>query len=102
MCRCVDYGFVKSVPHNDIYDLARLSYALSNYPYQAVLVQLNGIESDEYAADGIQRVRELLVSQKPVYLDIVIRSECPIVNVRKTIDGQEYVMNGAVQRALQK
>lgn len=102
LCRCVDHGCVKSVPHNDIYDLARLSYALSNYPYQAVLVQLNGIESDEYTADGIQRVRELLVSQKPVYLDIVIRSECPIVDIRKTIDGKEYQMNGAVQRALQK
>lgn len=101
MCRCVDYGFTKCISYNDIYDLTRLSIALSNYPHQAILVQLNGIESGgEYPADGIQRMRDLLVTHKPVYLDIVVRSEFPIVEVRKVIDGQEYPLNGAIQLAL--
>lgn len=101
-CRCIDYGFVKSIPCHDIYDLTKLSYALSNYPSQAIRVQLNGIESSEYTADGIQRMRELLVSQKPVYLDIITRSECPIVDVWRTIDGQECLLNGAAKGALHK
>lgn len=101
MCRCVDYGFVKCVPFDDIYNLERLSLALSSYPHQAILVQLNGIDGSlEYTADSIQRIRERLVCDKPIYLDVVVQSEWPIVEAWKTKDGIRYLVNGLIQRTL--
>lgn len=103
MCRCVDYGYTRPVAFENIYNLERLSYALFGYPYQAFLVQLNGIDSAEYPADGIARMREILCCGKSdeIYLNVVVRSEWPIVEAWKTIDGVQYCMNSAIQKELQ-
>lgn len=103
MCRCVDYGFTKRVPFDDIYNLERLSYALFVYPFQSIFVQLNDINSCEYTDDGIARMREILCcgTANQIQLNVLVRSEWPIVDAWKRIDGVDYCLNSAIKKALQ-
>lgn len=101
LCRCVDYGFNKRIPLDDIYNLERLRLAMSSYPHQTILVQLNGIESEVYTADSIERMREMLMCNKPIHLDVVVQSEWPIVELWKTNDdGILEALNGEIQSTL--
>lgn len=99
ICHCIDYGFEKCIPCEHIYDLARLSLALSSHPPAVVLVQLNGIEPNEYTEKIIQRLRKYLCCQKPIGLDVVTQSKYPLVDLRKTI---EYTVNALVRRELER
>lgn len=99
MCKFIDYGHIKHIEHEDIYDLKRLSFALSKYPHQAITARLNGLDC-EYTPKLITRLRDLLVGHKPISLEVVTRAEMAFVNVWKTVDGLHCNINEAIRREM--
>lgn len=100
MCKFIDYGHIKHIEYEDVYDLKRLSFALAKYPHQAITARLNDLEYEAYTPKLITRLRDLLVGHKPVSLEVVTRSEMAFVNVWKTVDGLQCNINEAIRREI--
>lgn len=101
LCKLVDNGQIKHIEHEHIYDLSRLSLALSNYPYQAIKVRLDGLDHKKYSPKVVERLRELLCCHKPIYFEVVTRSEVPFVIVWKMLNGIQCKINDSIQREIQ-
>lgn len=79
-CLCVDFGFTKTIAHEHIYNLDRLSLALSKYPHQAMAARLHGIQAIEYTSHLIERMRELLPCDDTiVFVEVKTPLEVPLV-----------------------
>lgn len=85
-CQFIDYGFVKNIQIEHIYNLEKLSTALSHYPHQTVCVRLNNLTEDDLTPEIVTRLRTMLFG-KPVIVKVVIRYEIPLVDVWKRIEG---------------
>lgn len=101
LCKFVDYGQIQYIENENIFELTRLSSALSNYPFQAITVRLNGLDNHEFTPKIVDRLRELLCCHKPIYFEVVSRSEVPFVNVWKMFDGIQCKINDSIQREIE-
>lgn len=95
-CLYVDYGLIKSVEHDDIYDLSRLSVCLSKYPHQAIVTRLYGIEPYQYTKKIIDRLLEILSSNKAIYFDVAKSTDIPYVKAWKV--GNPLSINELIRR----
>lgn len=100
LCKFIDYGNIEPIELENIYDLQRLSLALSKYPYQAMTARLHDLKYEEHTPKVIKRLEELLISPKPIYFEVVTRSEFPFVNVWKIVDGLHCNINEAIRREI--
>lgn len=82
--KCVDYGMIKCVAHENIYRLDLLSAALSKYPAQAILVRLNDVQN--YNENIVARLRGLFHSNASVIIQVVQISTIPYVNIYKRLE----------------
>lgn len=102
-CECIDYGYVKKILHANIYNLDRLSLALSKYPQQAIVARLHGFNSIDYTPKMIEFMRNLLCAHKPkVLVKIATQSEIPLVFVWKRINNVICGINDSIRMEFEK
>lgn len=100
-CKFVDYGYIKNVEHENIYNLEKLSMALCKYPHQAIIVRLEGMNGNKFSPKIIKQLRDLLCCHKPISIEVATQSEIPLVNVWKVIDKVICHINFAIQKEIE-
>lgn len=90
-CKCVDYGMVFEVLHENIYRLDLLSAALSKYPAQAILIRLHDVNN--YNENVVARLRGLLNPTAPVIVQIASAGPIPYVNIHKRLEQMNILCN---------
>lgn len=91
LCKCVDYGMVLEVSHENIYRLDLLSAALSKYPAQAILIRLDKVS--DYNENVVARLRGLLNPTAPVIAQIVSAGPIPYVIIFKRLEQMNVQCN---------
>lgn len=99
LCQFIDYGTITKVKHEHIYNLEKLSTALSKYPHQTLVVRLNNLTDADMTPKTITRLRVLLFN-KPVYLQVKQRYQIPLVDVWKRIEGILCKINDSIRMEL--
>lgn len=101
VCKCIDYGYVKKIPHENIYNLDRLSLALSKYPPQTIVARLHGFNSIDYTPKMIELMREYMCAHKPkVFVKMATKSEIPLVFMWKRIKNVICGLNESIRMEL--
>lgn len=101
LCELVDYGHNKYIEYENIYNLERLSMALSKYPFQVIRVKLNGLNQNDYTPKVVTRLEELLCCNKPIYFEIVKQADVPLVNIWKRVNGLQCKINDSIRREIE-
>lgn len=83
-CKCIDYGMIKVIEQDNIYELNLLSAALSKFPPQALLVRLHDVNN--YDLNVVARLRGLLPRESKVMAKVMSVATVPMVNIFKRME----------------